>query len=314
MKKKNTKRRYCIRNWKQYNTALVERGSLTLWLDEAALSGGLNPTQTGRRGASRKYTDLAIVCGLTLGAVYGLALRQTQGLVASLLALVGAALPTPNYTSFCRRRPGLAVALPRQAKSQPLHVVVDSTGVKVYGEGEWKVRQHGWSKRRVWRKLHLGVDEATGEIVAAVSTTQSVTDGPVLPELLDQVPDRIEPVSGDGGYDKRKCYEAIAARAARAAIPPQRNARIWRHGNRAGARLQRDENLRRIRQVGRRRWKQETGYHRRSLAETTMFRLKTIFGGTLRARTGAGQATELRLWCAILNRMTHRGMPESYAT
>ena len=312
--KKNTKRQYRIRNWKKYNTALVERGSLTLWMDEEALRNWLNRTKTGRRGASRRYTDLAILCGLTLGAVYGLALRQTQGLVRSVLALLHRDLPTPNYTSFCRRRPGLTVALPRQATKKALHVVVDSTGVKVYGEGEWKVRQHGWSKRRVWRKLHLGVDEASGEIVAAVATTHSVTDGAVLPQLLDQVRDRIEQVSGDGSYDKKNCYEAIKRRQARAAIPPRRDARIGQHGNCKAEPWARDENLRRIRRVGRRRWKQAAGYHRRSLAETTMFRLKTIFGGKLRARKMASQGPELLLRCVILNRMTHRGMPESYAT
>lgn len=311
--KKTTKCQYRIRNWKKYNTALVERGSLTVWIDEQALADWVNTTLSGQRGASRTYTDTAIECGLTLGALYRLPLRQTEGLLASVMKLLGVALPVPDYSTLCRRRPGLAVALPVERVRQARHVVVDSTGVKVYGEGEWKVRQHGWSKRRTWRKLHLGVDEATGEILAAVASTNSVSDGEVLVDLLDQIDGSIEQVSADGSYDRRDCYQAIEQRQARAVIPPRHDARIWQHGNCQAEPLPRDENLRRIRQVGRRAWKQESGYHRRSLAETTVFRLKTIFGGKLGARALAAQAVELLLRCAALNRMTHMGMPDSYA-
>jgi IS5 family transposase len=192
-------------------------------------------------------------------------------------------------------------------------MVVDSTGIKIFGEGEWKVRQHGVSKQRTWRKLHIGVDEATGEIVAAVATTNNVGDNEVIEDLLEQVEEDIDQVSGDGSYDKRKCYEAIKKRKARAVIPPQKNAKIWRHGNRGGEREARDENLRRIRKVGRKRWKEESNYHRRSLAETGVFRLKTIFGGSVRARGFEGQAAEMLIRCAALNLMTQMGMPDSYA-
>ncbi|HKQ04112.1 MAG TPA: IS5 family transposase [Blastocatellia bacterium] len=192
-------------------------------------------------------------------------------------------------------------------------MVVDSTGVKVFGEGEWKVRQHGYTKRRTWRKLHLGADAATGEIVAAVVTTNNVADSQVLEDLLEQVGGELAQVSGDGSYDKRNCYEAIRQRKAKAAIRPRRNAKIWQHGNRQAERLIRDENLRRIRQVGPKQWKQEVGYDRRSLAETQMFRVKVIFGDRLSARQFAGQATQVLVRCAALNRMTHLGMPDSYA-
>ncbi len=193
-----------------------------------------------------------------------------------------------------------------------MYVVVDSTGVKVYGEGEWKVRKHGASKRRTWRKLHLGVDEATGEILAAVVTTNDVADCEVLPQLLDGIDEEIEQVTGDGAYDTQDCYDAIDQQGASASIPPRRNAKIWQHGNRKAPPHPRDENLRRIRKVGRQRWKQESGYHRRSLAETTMFRLKTIFGGKLRRRTFDTQAVELFLQCAALNRMIQQCSPDSY--
>lgn len=248
----------------------------------------------------------------SLQEIYHLPLRATEGLLASVVKMLGVNLATPDHTTLSRRRKVLEVSLPRRRKSEPLHLVVDSTGVKVYGEGEWKVRQHGYSKRRTWRKLHLGADQATQEIVAAVVSTNNFTDGQILPELLEQVEDEIKQVSGDGGYDKRNCYDAIGARGARAAIPPQRNAKIWRHGNTKAERLGRDENLRACRLKGRGAWKRESAYHRRSLAETQMFRLKTIFGASVSARTFAGQATQLLVRCAVLNRMTHLGMPDSY--
>jgi IS5 family transposase len=204
------------------------------------------------------------------------------------------------------------VGLFAPAVTGPLHLVVDGSGLKVFGDGEWKARQHGVSKRRIWRKVHLAVDEATGFVRAAATTANGVSDGEVLPSLLDQVPDPIAQVSGDGGYDWRTCYEAIAKRGARAVIPPRRGAKIWRHGNSKQERLARDENLRCIRKVGRSKWKRESGYHRRSLAETAVFRLKAIFGATLSARKEAAQDRETLLRLSALNQMTALGMPQSY--
>jgi hypothetical protein len=191
--------------------------------------------------------------------------------------------------------------------------VVDGTGLKVFGDGEWKMRQHGVSKRRTWRKVHLAVDQETGYVRAAATTGNGVGDGQMLPGLLEQVGQPIRQVSADGVYDTRACYEAIAGRGARAAIPPRHGARIWRHGNSGQERLARDENLRRVRKVGRAKWERESGYHRRSLAETAVFRLKAIFGPALRARGEAAQDTETMLRIDALNRMTALGMPQSYA-
>jgi IS5 family transposase len=271
-----------------------------------------NTARTGRRGHPLRYTETAILCMATLEEVYGLPLRATEGLMRSVLRLLGTQLSVPDYTTLCRRRRSLEVELPRRAKQQPLHMVVDSTGIKVYGEGEWKVRQHGYSRRRTWRKLHLGVDEATGEFVAAVVTTNGFKDSQLLADLLDQVEGEISQVSADGAYDSRNCYDALRGRRARAAIPPQKRARIWQHGNTKGERHSRDENLRAIRRKGRAHWKRESGYHRRSLAETAVFRVKTIFGERVNARSFEGQAAQLLVRCATLNRMTHLGMPDSY--
>jgi IS5 family transposase len=312
VKKKKTKAKYRLHNWKNYNQSLVKRGSLTFWFDEEVLSAWGNQEQIDKRGRPRDYSDTAILTMATLQEVFHLPLRQTEGLTSSILELLKLDLPVPDYSTLCRRRVGLEIELPRTRQNEPLHVVVDSTGLKVFGEGEWKVRQHGYSYRRTWRRLHVGINEASGEIVATVVTTSNYNDNEVLPDLLDQIEDKIEQVSGDGGYDKRNCYEAIGERQARAAIPPQRNAKIWRHANTKGDRLARDQNLRRIRAVGRAAWKKESGYHRRSLAETAVFRVKTIFGDRVLARSFAGGAAELLVRCAALNRMTQLGMPESY--
>jgi hypothetical protein len=183
---------------------------------------------------------------------------------------------------------------------------------KVYGEGEWKVRQHGWSKRRTWRKFHLGINEATGTIEAAEVTGNGIADCDMLEPLLRQVRDTIDQLSADGAYDKRKCYDILEELGIIAAIPPQKNAKIWHRRRINEAPHARDENLRRIREIGRDKWKEEVGYHRRSLAENTMYRFKTAFGDIIASRVFSRQRTEVLLKCKILNKMTLGGMPDSY--
>jgi IS5 family transposase len=283
-----------------------------MWITEDVVQTWHGTEAEPKRGHPRTYTDTAILTMATLQEIYHLGLRQTQGLMESIGAVLHLRVAIPDYSTLSRRRATLEVVLPRTRPKEALHVVVDSTGVKVFGEGEWKVRQHGYTRRRTWRKVHVGVDEASGEIVAAIVTTNSVHDSQEVPDLLAQVEGAVAQVSGDGAYDRRTCYDAIRERQARAAIPPQHNAKIWQHGNTKAQRLARDENLRRIRQIGRAAWKRECGYHRRSLAETTMFRLKTIFGDRVSARSFAGQATQLLVRCATLNRLTQLGMPDSY--
>jgi hypothetical protein len=314
VKHKKTKAGYRLRNWQEYNSALAQRGSLTVWFSAQVLTVWRNTARTGKPGHPQTYSDTAIETMVTLQEIYHLGLRQAQGLLDSLGQLLHLAVPIPPYSTLSRRRAPLEVEVVRTQATEARHVVVDSTGVKGCGEGEWKVRQHSYTYRRTWRKVHLGVDEATGEIVAAVVTTNSSHDSQVLPDLLAQVDEEITQVSGDGAYDRRVCSDAIRARRARAAIPPQHNAKIWQHGNTKAERLARDENLRRVRQVGRAAWKRECGYHRRSLAETTMFRLKTIFRDRVTARGFAGQAVQVLVRCAALNRMIQLGRPDSYAT
>jgi IS5 family transposase len=225
--------------------------------------------------------------------------------------LMGIELEVPDHSTLSRRLSKLSVELPVIPKDKAVHVVVDSTGVKVYGEGEWKVRTHGVGKRRKERKLHLGVDEESGEILGAVVTTNDVADCEVLPDILEQIDALIDQVSGDGGYDTFDCYDTIAERGAKVTIPPRSNAKIQQPNNEAQPHP-RDENLLRVNQVGRKQWKQESGYHRRSLSETAIFRLKIIFGGKLRRRFFDNQAVELFLQCAALNRMIQLGKPDTY--
>jgi hypothetical protein len=211
----------------------VHCGNLALWVDEEALQAWQYPGPR-QRGAQYVYAEAAIQCVLTLRAVYHLALRAAQGLAQSVFGLLHVSLPVPPYSTLSRRSARSEIELWRLPSSGPVHLVLDSSGFKVYGEGEGKVRQHGWSKRRTWRKLHLAVDEATGEIVAAVASEAGVTDDDVVPDLVEQVDRPIQQVSADGAYDKRKCYEAWEATGATVTIPPRRDAKIWQHGNNSG--------------------------------------------------------------------------------
>jgi len=305
---------YRIRNWSAYNRSLMQRGSITLWISEAVLANWHPEAAAIRpRGGQVRYSDQAITCLLLLKAVYRLPYRQTVGFGQSVMELLGAEVRVPDYTTLCKRSADLAVTLPTGNPHEPKHIVVDSTGLKVYGEGEWKVRQHGYSQRRTWRKLHLSVDESSHEIQALALTEAGVDDAEAGQQLLRDTPGEIEQVSADGSYDKAKFYAACIRRKVKhIAIPPRRNAKIWQHGNCKHAPLPRDQNLRRIRQVGRKKWKIESGYHRRSLAETAVFRFKIIFGNTLSTRTLPRQITEARIRGTALNRMTQLGMPDSY--
>lgn len=315
-KSENNKKKYKIRNWREYNQALVNRGKITFWIADEAIRQWKERKKTGKRGKPKLYSDLAIETALTLREVFRLPLRQVEGFLANILVKMGNGRKAPDYSTLSVRAATLQVSIRvRAVRDEPLHIVIDSTGARVYGEGEWKVRQHGWSKRRTWKKLHLGVDEKTGDILLGEATGNETADCETLETLLDQAPAdiRIDQVSADGAFDRRMCYQALGRRGVNhIAIPPQKNARIWQHGNTRTERLARDENLRRIRAVGRAKWKKESGYHRRSLAETAMFRLKTIFTDKVRSRKKAIQRVELLLRLKALNLMTTLGMPDSY--
>lgn len=305
-------KRYRIRNWSDYNRALVKRGSLTLWFDENAIQNWHHVESSRKQGRQNIYSDMAIECMLTLKALFHLPLRATQGLVLSLVELLKLRITVPNYTTLSRRQGKLDIVLMTQKKNEPLHAVFDSTGLKIFGEGEWKVRQHGYNKRRTWRKLHLGIDEATGEIIASALTTNDMGDGEMLSDLVEQIKRPIAQASGDGAYDSFDNYDLLTNMGTKATIPPRENAKIKQHGNSKEMFSARNEIIRDIRLLGRATWKKQSGYHRRSLAETAMFRIKTIFGDKLDAINFNNQATEAFIKCNALNKITQLGMPVTY--
>ena len=303
--------RYRVRNWPDYNRALIARGSLTFWFDEDAVAAWRNTDPHKGPGAPKVYSDTAIQCALVLKSVFHLSLRSTQGFVSSLLELLRLDLPVPDYSTISRRQSSLATSLTVSPNSRPRHVVVDATGLKVYGSGEWHVRKHRYGRRRAWRKLHLGVDETTKEIVAVEVTPSRFHDCRMLPALLDQIPGRIGQVSGDGAYDTRACYQSILDREAVATIPPRRSARLSESVDPPDWRAMRDASLRRIENIGRYEWRASSGCTRQSLAENAVSRFKGMFGSDLSARRFDNQRVEAIIKCEVLNRMSSRGMPES---
>ncbi|XDJ35121.1 MAG: IS5 family transposase [Burkholderia sp.] len=308
-KKGEPKARYRVRNWAAYNEGLISRGNVTIWIDEAVLAR--MPDAIPTRGRPCVYGDTLIQALLGVKTVYRLTLRALQGFTQSLRDLAFPSLPVPNYTTLCRRAKTLDVELPILRDNEPIHLVVDSTGLKVYGEGEWKVRQHGYSKRRTWRKVHLALNANTGQVHAALMTNQNVADGDALAKLLDQIPreEQIDVIGGDGAYDTKPCHAAIAARSAIPSIPPREGAAHW-PADMPGA-AWRNGAVDAIARDGRREWKQHSGYHRRSLAENAMYRFKTLTGHCLWARHIAAQATEVAVRVGVINRMADLARPQS---
>ena len=315
LKQKSTQSRqkglYRVKNWSAYDKALVQRGSITFWMSEDFEKTWLHAGEK-QRGSQFDYSEQAILVMLTVKEVFHLTNRSVEGFVRSLFRMKKINLRVPDHSTLSKRGKKLKVKLPKKT-SQNLNIVMDSTGLKIYGEGEWKVRMHGVSKRRTWLKLHIGSNPEDGEIQAVLLTQNNVSDDQAVKPLLEQIEQTIDTFGADGAYDKRKVYDSLNAHSpdVNILIPPRKNARIWKHGNTKSERLKRDENLRSIRKNGRKEWKRNSGYHQRSLVETTMFRLKTIFGGELSARLLETQTTQALIRCVALNRMSHLGMPQS---
>jgi transposase len=306
---KPTSPTYKTTNWPAYNEALKRRGSLTIWFDPAM---NWHAEPSGKRGRSRTFSDAAIQTCLTMKVLFGMALRQTTGFVESLLRLTGLDWDVPDFSTICRRQRTLAVNIPYRGAKGPLHLLIDSTGIKVEGEGEWNARKHGGPKRRVWRKIHIGIDEQTLEVRAVEITGSNTGDAPMLPHLLNQIAhdQKIGSVTADGAYDTRRCHSAIADRGATAVIPPRRNAQPWKP-TAAGA-IARNDALRASRYLGRALWRNWSGYHRRSRVETKMHCMK-LLGQRLMARDFDRQVAEVQVRVAILNGYTALGIPVTKA-
>jgi hypothetical protein len=298
-------------NWRDYNASLVRRGDITFWFSEEVLDAWEHDNAEVRRGHPFVYSDRAIETLLTLRELFRLPYRQTEGLGRALAKLMGVEIAIPHHTSLVKRAAKLDINTQLADLKGPIDVVVDSTGLKVCGEGEWKVRQHGAGKRRQWRKIHFAVDPASHTIVAELMTESSVHDATAALPLLEEVDVELRAFYGDGAYDTWELREHLQTERISQVIPPRKNAVIQQHGNSAAEPLERDECLRQIRRDGREAWKESIGYHRRSLAETSMSRLKMTFGDRLKNREPPNQATEVALRTKILNAFVTFGMPLS---
>ncbi len=299
---------YHVQNWALYDRALVRRGDITIWLSPAAIAAWA-PDGAGTRGAQRNYSDLAIETALTLRLLFHLPLRQTEGFLTSLFALMELALRSPDHTTLSRRGQHLDLPLRGVPRRAGLHLIIDSTGLSIVGEGEWAAAKHGGPGKRGWKKLHVGVDRS-GVIVARALTDATVDDATTGIELIEAVNDDITSVTADTAYDTVDFYEAAHARAATVVVPPAKTARVSHRRPRSSARAR---TVNRVKSIGRRRWNKTSRYHQQARVENAFFRYKSIIGEGLRARTPGGRTVETLLGCNILNTMTDRGRPDSYA-
>jgi hypothetical protein len=290
---------------------LRQRGSLTVWFTDEAIAAWQAEART-TPGGQPYYSALAITTALTLRAVFSLALRQTEGLIGSIIDLLGLDLAVPDHSTLSRRARTLHVPLRRRLGTGPLHLLVDSTGVKLGGAGEWLVEKHGTSRRRSWRKLHIGIDGDSGEIVAIELTRREIDDGSRAGALLDQLTDPLASFTGDGAYDQDKVYATVAARHPEAAVIVPPRATAVPSASAEMAPTQRDLHLQTIAQHGRMRWQKSSGYNLRARVEASIGRYKRVIGDALRSRSDESEATEVAIAAAALNRMLEFGRP-SYA-
>jgi len=302
------KQRHRVSNWAAYDAGLRARGSLTVWFTAEAIEAWSAEPRTGRGGQPR-YSSLAITTALTIRAVFRLALRQTEGLIGSILQLLGLDLAVPDHSTLSRRAETLEVPRPK-AGSEPVHLLVDSTGLRLCGPGEWLSEKHGTRRRRAWKTLHLATDADTGRIVASVLTDKDTDDGSQVGPLLDQVDGSVASFTGDGAYDRDDVYAEVAARYPDAAVvvPPRSGAVPSDAAETAPTR--RDRHLRCIAEHGRVGWQRASGYNYRALVESDIARWKRVIGDGLRSQTDGRQATEVAVATNVLNRMLELGRPE----
>jgi hypothetical protein len=307
---KYVKHAYKTTNWREYEAGLQQRGSLTVWISEDEVAGWGSPEREQRKpGGQQRYSNQAIEMALTVGMVFHLALRQTEGFLRSLFALLDLDCRAPDHTTISRRARKLGkLPVCSAAGMRPVHLLVDSTGLAIHVGNLRKP-----PKNRDWRKLHVAVNALTGDVIACDLTSKSARDASRMPALLEQIDRPLASATADGAYDKDAVYEAVenhtAARSPRVLIPPTRNAQLKPE---AAVLRERNRNIRSRARLGRRQWHTKSGYSRRSLVENTVYRYKAIIGPAMRARTLQGQRVEARVGCRILNTMTALGMPESY--
>jgi len=306
--------KYRIRNWPEYNRALIQRGSIIVWMEEKALKMWFSSSHTCKAGRPETYSDEAILMMLVLREVYHLPLRNLQGFVESLFKQMNIALSVPSYSQISRRAKTLHKRINRLVQGKKArHIIFDSTGLKVYGEGEWKMRVHGKTKRRTWRKLHIGIDAETQNILCCELTRNNEGDAEAAERMLDDLPGKVKSARGDGAYDAARFRRKVHNKGGACIVPPPKDAAYkgmkgeeWEQA--------RDAAIAAINgfggdEIGRKLWKIASGYHERSLVETAMLRVKKMLGDKLKARNLEAQKTEAVCKCLIINKMNEIGMP-----
>ncbi len=303
------KTKYRVKNWSQYDKALRNRGDITLWFSTEAIKAW-TPKPNGGRGRQQRYSDLAIETVLTLRLLFHLPLRQAKGFVHSILGMMDLELPTPDHTTLSRRSSSLKPIMNCHAQlGEPIHLIVDSTGLSIHGEGPWSRHKLGKKRRRGWRKLHVLVDQ-NGLLLATSVSKETTRDASRVPHLFDHYRGQADSFTGDRGYDQASVYREALGRNHEASIVihPRVNGV---HSHRKLELEQRNEHLERIASNGIYRWRRESGYYRQSTVENGFYRYKTIIGRTLRARGDEAREVEAILGCKILNRCLEMGRPDS---
>jgi len=299
-----------VANWSAYNEALRQRGSLTVWFTDDAIAAWKAAPRT-TPGGQPHYSDLAITTALTLRAVFHLPLRQTEGLIGSILQLLSLDLPVPDFSTLSRRAQSLELPAQPRAPDGPIHLLVDSSGLKLGGPGEWLVEKHGTKKRRSWRKLHIGFDAVTGRIVASILTERDVDDASQVEPLLDRIAEPVEIFMGDGGYDRTGVYTALDERYpdAKVIVLPRADAVLSATADTDPT--QRDRHIQAIIGKGRMAWQRDSDYNERARVEGQFARWKQVIGDGLRFHSDKARATEVAIATQVLNRMLDLGCPNS---
>lgn len=297
------------RNWKEYNKQLIQRGSLTFLIDPKLLNN--KQMHLGKNGRPQEFTDQLITMLMMVKIHFRLAYRALEGFMKYLSSMNQWNCTIPSYSLICKRAASISHSLPRLSERRPSVILLDASGVKTMGEGEWTIKVHGRKRRRQWVKIHIAVDAKTQEIVAESTTPSSVKDSKVVKTLLKDIQGSLSAVIADGAYDDRESRDLVRKRGAKALIPPPRNARLrfWDKD--------RDDAIRIIHGLGgdkeaKSLWGKLTGYSRRALVETFFSRMKRLYGERLFSKIPNKQSVENRLRCIILNKM-RRILPDAPA-
>lgn len=305
---------FTARSWSSYNKSLVERGNLAIWIGPDVIKGWKSVRKSGIHGGRKeKFSDAAILALMFLKSLYRMPYRMVEGFAKSLFLMMHLTLPVPHFTRICKRSKKLS--FPKLPKGKKItDVVIDGSGIKIYGEGEWKIEQHGRDRKKKWKKIHVAIDPDSQEVILSDVTDKNIHDSKMLPLFLEKIPGRLGKVFGDGAYDTRACYEAIEKRGGIPMIPPRKTAKRWNTLAKWAVWRNRAVAERRwfgVGEAGNRLWKKLRGFGVRSLVETFFSRFKRSFGERSYSKTDMGISVEINLKCALLNALARLGLPKS---